>query len=65
MYVCVGIGLGTTYPDVTLHPIFAAFLHMSSKDTGPDVNPNVYLQVDIEDDRDAEQATIAKHKEQC
>jgi hypothetical protein len=43
----VGFGAGKPCPDVTLHPIFTSFLRTSSKDTGPAVNPNLYVRVDI------------------
>ncbi len=37
---------------------------MSSKDTGPDVDPNLFLRVDIEGDSDAHQATITSKEPQ-
>ncbi len=43
--------------DVTLHPIFATFLGISSKDTGPGVNQEIYIRVDIMGDSDAKQET--------
>jgi hypothetical protein len=45
--------------------VFIDFVHMSSKDTGPHVDPNLFLRVDIEGDSDAHQATIASNETQC
>ena len=38
---------------------------MSSTETGPDVDPNLFLRVDIEAYSDAWQETIAAHEPQC
>jgi hypothetical protein len=61
----VDFGAGKPCPDVTLHPIFTAFLRTSSKDTGPAVNPNLYVRVDIMGNSDARQATIAADETRC
>ena len=61
----VDFGAGKPCPDVTLHPIFTAFLRTSSKDTGPAVNPNLYVSVDILGNSDARQATIAADETKC
>ena len=58
----ISFGPGTGCPDVTLHHIFSDFLRASSKDTGPDVDPNLFLRVDIAGNSDAQQATIADHE---
>jgi hypothetical protein len=50
---------GETCPDVTLHPIFTTFREMSSNHTGPAVEPNSCIRVDVVGDSDAQQATIA------
>ena len=51
--------------DFTLNSLFIDFVRMSSKDTGPNVDPNLFLRVDIEGDSDNHQATIASHESQC
>ena len=58
----VDFGAGKPCPDVTLHPIFTTFRGMSSKHTGPAVEPNSYIRVDVVGDSDAQQATIAAHE---
>ena len=54
---------GKPCPDVTLHPIFTTFRDMSSKHTGPAVEPNLYIRVDVLGDSDAQQATIAAQEQ--
>ena len=61
----IDFGAGKPCPDVTLHPIFTAFLGSSSKDMGPAVNPNLYVRVDIMGNSDARQATIAADETRC
>ena len=56
-------GQGKEYPDVTSHCIYTAFLRLSSKNTGPDVDASLYHRVDIEGNSDARQETIATHEE--
>jgi hypothetical protein len=56
-------GPGKDYEDVTSHPIYTAFLSLSSKNTGPDVDASLFLRVDIEGNSDAKQETIAMHEE--
>ena len=56
-------GPGKDYADVASHPIYAAFLSLSSKNTGPDVDASLFLRVDIEGNSDAKQETISKHEE--
>ena len=56
-------GPGTDYADVTSHPIYTAFLSLSSKNTGPDVDASLFLRVDIEGNSDTKQETIATHEE--
>jgi hypothetical protein len=46
IYTPVDLGEGKSCPDVTLHPIFATFLHMSSRDTGPTVE-SAWIQIYI------------------
>jgi hypothetical protein len=60
----VDFGEGKSCSDVTLHPIFVTFLHTSSKDTGPTVDPNLYIRVDLLGDSETQQATIAAHEPQ-
>ncbi len=57
-------GLGTGCPDITLHHIFPALAHMSSKDTSPDVEQNLFLREDVEGNSSAEPATIAANEPQ-
>jgi hypothetical protein len=54
----VDFGAGKTCPDVTMHPICTTFRDMRSKHTGPAVEPNLYIRVDVVGDSDAQQATI-------
>jgi len=61
----VDFGAGKPCPDVRLHPIFASFLRTSSKDTGPAVNPDLYVRVDIMGNCDAWQATTAADETKC
>ena len=61
----IHFGPGTGCPDVSSHSIFTDFLRASSKDTGPHVDPNLFLRVDIKGNSDAQQATIAAHEPQC
>ena len=56
-------GPGKKHPEVTSHPIYTFFLSLSSKDTGPDVDANLYLRVDIHGNSDAMQETIATLEE--
>ena len=72
----VDYGEGEPCPDVTLHPTFATFRNMSSKDMGPSdasepsvpysesVDPNLWIRVDVFGNSDAQQATIAAHETQ-
>jgi hypothetical protein len=46
-------------PDFTLNPLFIDFVRMSSKDSSPNVDTNLFLRVGIEGDSDAQHATIA------
>jgi hypothetical protein len=61
-------GQGTNYAAVTLqglHPIYSAFLRMSSKLMGPDVDRNLYQMFDIEGklENHCKQETISENKE--
>jgi hypothetical protein len=47
-------------PDFTRHSIFTDFVCMSSKDTSPHVDPDLFLRVDIEGDSDVPPAS--KHR---
>ena len=51
--------------DFTVASLFIDFVHMSSKDTGPHVDPNLFLRVDIEGDSNVHQATMASQEPQC
>jgi hypothetical protein len=55
----IHFGPGTRFAAVTMHPIYTTFLHMSSKDMGP----NVPLRVDMEGTSDARPGTISAHEE--
>jgi len=57
----IHFGPGTHFAAVTLHPIYTAFLRMSSKDMGPDVP--LRLRIDIEGNSEARPATISAHEE--
>jgi hypothetical protein len=59
----IHFGPGTHFAAVTLHPIYTAFLRMSSKDMGPDVP--LRLRIDIEGNSEARPATISAHEEKC
>ncbi len=56
-------GPGKDYADVASHPISTAFLSLSSKNTGPDVDASLFLRVDVEGNSDAKQETISTHEE--
>ena len=58
----IDFGPGTGCSDVSSHRIFTDFLRASSKDTGPDVDPNLFLRVDIAGNSDAQQPSIAAHE---
>jgi len=59
------LGLEIRCPDFTSTTLFIDFVRMSSKDTCPDVDPDLFLRVDIEGDSDAHQATIASNEHRC
>ncbi len=56
-------GQGKEYPHVILHCIYTAFLRLSLKDTGPDVDERLWMLADIEGNSDDQQETIASNKE--
>ena len=59
------VGPDTRCLDFTSTPLFIDFIRMSSKDTGPDVDPICFLRVDVEGDSDAHQATVASNEHRC
>ena len=62
----VYFGAGNPCSDITLHPVFATFLRISSKDAGPHVNQEIYIRVDIIGDSNAaQQETIPAMETRC
>jgi hypothetical protein len=61
-------GPGKDYADVSMHPIYTAFLRLSSKHNGSeslDVDASLWMRVDIVGNSDAKPETISAHEGIC